>query len=66
MFDDTKGALKCRKSKNRQYNDQQKNDKRTINDLLNITQKTNDRDTRTPLKLSTTNSDIHIEIHEPH
>ena len=59
MFDDTK-------SKNRQYNDQQKNDKRTINDLLNTTRKTNDRDTRTSLKLSTTNSDIHIEIHEPH
>ena len=34
MFDDTKGAFKSRKSKNRQYNDQQINDKRTINDLF--------------------------------
>ena len=35
---------------NGQYNCQMKKDKRTHNDLQNITQKTKDRATRTPLK----------------
>jgi len=34
----------------RQYNGQKKKDKRTNHDLQNITQKTKDRATRTPLK----------------
>jgi 4-diphosphocytidyl-2C-methyl-D-erythritol kinase len=34
----------------RQHNDQKKQDKRTNNDLQNITHKTKDRVTRTPLK----------------
>ena len=38
-LDETKGATRCRKSKtDRQYNGE--NDKRTNNDLQNITQKT--------------------------
>jgi len=36
--------------KDLQYNGQTKKDKRTNNDLQNITQKTKDRVTRTPLK----------------
>ena len=36
--------------KDRQYNDQNKKDKRTNNDLQNTTQKTKDRATRTKLK----------------
>jgi len=36
--------------KDRQYNAQNKKDKRTNNDLPNITQKTKDLATRTPLK----------------
>ena len=36
---------------NRQHNDRKKQDKRTNNHLQNITQKTRDRATRTPLKL---------------
>ena len=39
-----------RKSKDIQCNDQKKKDKRTNNDLQNITQKTKDRETRTPVK----------------
>jgi hypothetical protein len=34
------------------HNDQKKNDKRTNNDLQNITHKIKDRVTRTPLKIS--------------
>jgi len=49
-FEDTKGVIKIRKSKNRQHNGQKKKDKRTNNDLQNTTQKTKDRATRTPLK----------------
>jgi hypothetical protein len=33
------------------YNSQKQNDKLTNNDLQNITQKTKDRATRTPLKI---------------
>ena len=37
-----KGVLRSRKSKDRHYNGQRKKDKRTNNDLQNITQKTKD------------------------
>jgi tRNA A-37 threonylcarbamoyl transferase component Bud32 len=48
-FEDTKLVIRFRKSKkNRQHNDQTKNEKRTNNDLQNITQKTKDLATRTP------------------
>ena len=51
MFEDTKGVIISRKSKkDRQYNGQRKKDKRTNNDLQNVTQETKDRATRTPLK----------------
>ena len=50
MFEDTKGVIRSHKSKDRQYNGQMKNYKRTNNDLQNITKKTKDRATRTPLK----------------
>jgi len=50
-FIDTKGVIKIRKSnKDRQHNGQKKKDKRTNNDLQNITHKTKDRVTRIPLK----------------
>ena len=35
-FEDTKGVIRIRKSKNRQHNGQNKQDKRTNNDLQNI------------------------------
>jgi hypothetical protein len=44
-FEDTKGVIRNRKSK-----DEQKNRKKTNNDLQNITHKTKDRVTRTKLK----------------
>jgi hypothetical protein len=47
---DTKGVIKSRKSKDRQHNGQKKKNKRTNNAIQNITQKTKDRATRTPLK----------------
>ena len=52
MFEDTKGVIRIRKSKkNRQRNGQNKKKyKRTHNYLQNITYKTKDRVTRTPLK----------------
>ena len=34
-FEDTKGVIRIRKSKDRQHNDQKKKDKRTSNDLQN-------------------------------
>ena len=50
-FEDTKRVIWIRKSKkNRQHNGQKKKDTRTNNDLQNITHKTKDRVTRTPLK----------------
>jgi hypothetical protein len=49
-FEDIKGVIRIRKLKDRQHNDQKKKDKRTNNDLQNITHKTKDRVTRTPLK----------------
>ena len=36
----TKGVTTSRKSKDRQYNDQRKKDKKTNNDLENMTHKT--------------------------
>ena len=51
-FGDIKGVIKIRKSKkDRQHNDQNKMDKRTINDLQNTTQNNKDRATRTQLKI---------------
>ena len=50
-FEDTKWVNRIRKSKDRQHRGQKKKDKRTNNDLPNITQKTNDRVTLTSLKL---------------
>ena len=47
-FEDTKGVIRSHKS-DRKHNGQQTNDKRTNNDLQNITEKTKDWDTRTPL-----------------
>jgi hypothetical protein len=38
-FEDTKGVIRSRKSKERQHNGQNKKDKRTNNDLQNIAQK---------------------------
>ena len=42
MFENTKGATRSRKSKDRQYNCQMKKDKWTNNDVQNTTQKTKD------------------------
>jgi len=50
-FEDTKGVIRIRKSKKyKQYNSQKKKDKRINNDLQNITRKTKNWVTRTPLK----------------
>ena len=47
-----KGVIRSRNLKDqRQYNGQNKIDKRTNNDLQNTTQKTKDRVTQTPLKI---------------
>jgi hypothetical protein len=52
-FEDTKVVIRFRKSKkNRQHNDQTKKEKRTNNDLQNITHKTKDRAKRTPQRVS--------------
>ena len=48
-FEDTKGVIRIRKSKDRQHNGQKKRDRRTNNDLQNTTHKPKDRVTRTPL-----------------
>ena len=50
-FEDTKGVIRIRKSKDRQDNGQKKKNKRTNNDLKKTTQKTKDQATRTPLKI---------------
>jgi hypothetical protein len=51
-FEDTIGLIRIRISKNnRQLNGQKKINKRTYNDLQDISMKTKDRVTRTPLKL---------------
>ena len=49
-FEDTKGVIIIRKSKDRQHNGQQKKYKRTNNDRQSITHKTKDLVTQTPLK----------------
>ena len=50
-FEYTKGVIRICISKNEiQYNGQMKKDKRTNNDLQNITQKTKDQATRTTIK----------------
>jgi hypothetical protein len=36
MFEDTKGVIRIRKSKDRQHNGEMKKDKRTNNDLQNM------------------------------
>jgi hypothetical protein len=41
-IEDTKGVIKSRQSKNRQYNSLKKKDKRTNNGLQDFTQKTKD------------------------
>jgi len=46
-FEDTKEVIRKCKSRDRQYNDQTKKDKRANSDLQNTTQKTKDRATRT-------------------
>jgi hypothetical protein len=43
------GTIRSGRPKDKQYNGQKKKDKRTNNDLQNITRKTNVRATRTPL-----------------
>ena len=48
-FNDNKGAIRNRKSKERQYNGRKKKVKRTSNDIQNTTQKTEDGATRTQL-----------------
>ena len=49
-FEDTRGTIRIWKSKDRHYNGHKKKDKKTNNDLQNITHKTKDQATRTPLK----------------
>jgi hypothetical protein len=50
-FEDTKRIIRINKSKNSQHNGQKKlEDKRTNNDLQNVTHKTKDWVTRTPQK----------------
>ena len=51
MCEDTIGVIISHKSKtDRKYTDQKRKTERTNNYLQNITQKTKDRTTRTPLK----------------
>jgi len=49
-FEDTKGVIRIRISKNRQDNGQKKKDKRTKERSTKHTHKIRDRVTRTPLK----------------
>jgi hypothetical protein len=46
-FEGTKGVIRSRKSKGRQFNDQKKKDRWTNNVLQNTTHKTNDRSSNT-------------------
>ena len=52
-FEDTKGVIRSRKSKDRQYNYQKKKNKSSNDDLQNTTETTKDWLTRTPLKIKT-------------
>ena len=49
-FNKTKGVIRNRKSNDRQHNGQTKKNKRTNNNLQNITHETKDLVTRTPFK----------------
>ena len=49
-FEDTKGVIRNRKSKDRQHNSKKKKGKKTNTDPQNITHKTKDRVARTPIK----------------
>ena len=59
-FEDSKGIIRSRKSKDRQYNGQTKNDKRTNSDVQIITLNTEDQAKRTQLKLPVNS------VHAPH
>ena len=48
-FEDTKGVIRTRISKDRHHKGRKKKEKRTNNDLQNITHKTKDQVTRIPL-----------------
>jgi hypothetical protein len=50
VFEDTEEVIRIRISKDSQHNGQKKKYKGTNNDLQNITHKSKDRVTRTPLK----------------
>jgi len=50
QFEDIKGVIRSRNSKDSQYNDHKKKDKTTNNDPQNTTQKTKGRAIRTPLQ----------------
>ena len=50
MFYDAKDVIRSRILKDRQYNSHIKKNRKSNNDLYNITQKTKDRTTRSPLK----------------
>ena len=49
-FEDTKGVIRIRQSKDRQHNSKKKKEKKTNTDPQNITHKTKDRVGRTPIK----------------
>ena len=49
-FEDTKGVIRIRKSKNRQHNGQKKKRQKDKQRSTKHTRKTKDRVTRTPLK----------------
>jgi len=49
LFQDIKGVIRLRNSKDRQSIGHKKEDKRTSNDLENITQETDDQGTSTSL-----------------
>ena len=55
-FEDTKRVIKNCKSKDRQYNGQNKNIKMTNNDLQNTTEKTKDWATRIQGRIDTSNT----------
>jgi hypothetical protein len=51
-YEDSKEVIRIRKSKkDKQLNIQKKREKLTNNDLQSITEKTKDRETRTPLRI---------------
>jgi hypothetical protein len=56
-FEDIKGVIRIRKSKDRKHNGQKKKDKWTNNHLQDITYKTKDQETRIALNIGV-NSDV--------